>query len=221
LRVCADGGANRLFDELPAMLPSQAPDAVRAAYLPTAIKGDLDSIRPDVLSFYSQRGVTVHDLSGGCASVVVACGRLPWQQAAGGKLLGAAWGSACTPCCSHPFRISTHHQPLGTALFPLTACFHFCAADQDSTDLQKCIEFVRQQAAERRIQLQHLTLVALGERRQRPPLLQLLLLPALLLHRRMADSSTMLASLALVSLCRGAGRPARPHAFQPQHAACP
>lgn len=66
LRVCADGGANRLYDELPAMLLGQSADAVRSAYLPTAIQGDMDSIRPDVLDFYRQRGVPVHDLSGGC-----------------------------------------------------------------------------------------------------------------------------------------------------------
>ena len=65
LRVCADGGANRLFDELPRMLPGQPAEAVRAQYLPTVIKGDLDSIRPDVLQFYRQRGVDVVDLSGG------------------------------------------------------------------------------------------------------------------------------------------------------------
>lgn len=98
LRVCADGGANRLFDELPRMLPGSCPEAVRAQYLPTAIKGDMDSIRPDVASFYSQLGVPIHDLS----------------------------------------------------------------EDQDSTDLQKCIEFVLQQAREQEIQQQHLTLVALG-----------------------------------------------------------
>lgn len=65
VRVCADGGANRLYDELPAMLPGQAPDDVRAAYLPSSIRGDLDSIRPDVLDFYQRRGVVVEDLSGG------------------------------------------------------------------------------------------------------------------------------------------------------------
>ncbi|EFN53214.1 hypothetical protein CHLNCDRAFT_11702, partial [Chlorella variabilis] len=98
LRVCADGGANRLYDELPGMLPGQAAEAVRSQYLPSAIQGDLDSIRPDVLAFYRQHGVPVQDLS----------------------------------------------------------------ADQDSTDLQKCIQFVRQQAEERRLELRHLTLVALG-----------------------------------------------------------
>lgn len=64
VRVCADGGANRLYDELPAMLAGQAPDAVRAAYLPSAIRGDMDSIRPEVLDFYRQRGVVIDDLSG-------------------------------------------------------------------------------------------------------------------------------------------------------------
>ncbi|KAL4458874.1 hypothetical protein ABPG75_013739 [Micractinium tetrahymenae] len=98
LRVCADGGANRLYDELPRMLPGRPADAVRAQYLPTVIKGDLDSLRPDVAAFYRQHGVAIEDLS----------------------------------------------------------------ADQDSTDLQKCIQFVRQQAEEQGLQLQQLTLVALG-----------------------------------------------------------
>lgn len=46
---------------------------------------------------------------------------------------------------------------------PTPAAAAPCAADQDSTDLQKCIQFVRQQAEERRLELRHLTLVALGE----------------------------------------------------------
>lgn len=79
LRVCADGGANRLYDELPSMLPGQAADEVRAAYLPSAIRGDLDSIRPDVLQFYKARGVQVEDLSGE-------------QGRGGGGRLGDAWG---------------------------------------------------------------------------------------------------------------------------------
>ena len=45
------------------MFPEQSADAVRARFLPHLIKGDLDSIRPDVLQFYSQRGVPVADLS--------------------------------------------------------------------------------------------------------------------------------------------------------------
>lgn len=65
LRVCADGGANRLYDELPHMLPGRSADAVRAQYLPTFIKGDLDSLRPDVAAFYRQHGVPIEDLSGG------------------------------------------------------------------------------------------------------------------------------------------------------------
>ncbi len=48
------------------MLPGQPAEAVRAEYLPTTIMGDLDSIEPEVLSFYRQRGVTVVDLSGAC-----------------------------------------------------------------------------------------------------------------------------------------------------------
>lgn len=65
--VCADGGANRLYDELPEMLAkaSKATDdddendafarAVREAHVPRAIVGDLDSVRPEVLAFYEKR----------------------------------------------------------------------------------------------------------------------------------------------------------------------
>lgn len=61
--VCADGGANRLHDEVPLMFPHEDPDAVRARFLPHLIKGDLDSVRPNVLAFYRRMGVPVADLS--------------------------------------------------------------------------------------------------------------------------------------------------------------
>ena len=77
--VCADGGANRLYDELPEMLAkaSMATDdddehehdknafarAVREAHVPRAIVGDLDSVRPEVLAFYQKRGCLTVDLS--------------------------------------------------------------------------------------------------------------------------------------------------------------
>ncbi|KAH0585417.1 hypothetical protein H2248_008658 [Termitomyces sp. 'cryptogamus'] len=55
-RACADGGANRLYD-----LFSDDPES-RTVYLPHLIKGDLDSIRDDVCSFYQSLGVpVVHD----------------------------------------------------------------------------------------------------------------------------------------------------------------
>lgn len=43
-RICADGGANWLFDNMP-----------RSA-IPNAIHGDLDSVRPEVLDFYKGSG---------------------------------------------------------------------------------------------------------------------------------------------------------------------
>ncbi|KAJ7773211.1 thiamine pyrophosphokinase [Mycena metata] len=48
---CADGGANRLHDALPAER--------RPLFLPNLIKGDLDSIREDVRAFYEALGVPV------------------------------------------------------------------------------------------------------------------------------------------------------------------
>ncbi len=49
IRLCADGAANRLHDSLD--------PRTRAEMLPTAIRGDLDSLRPDVAAFYEARGV--------------------------------------------------------------------------------------------------------------------------------------------------------------------
>jgi thiamine pyrophosphokinase len=62
-RVCADGGANRLYDQLPAMLPHLDPTAARSSYLPDVIRGDMDSLRPDVHQFYSSHGVLMQDVS--------------------------------------------------------------------------------------------------------------------------------------------------------------
>ena len=60
---CADGGANRLYDELPGMFPARAAADVRASHVPDAIVGDLDSVRPDVLAYYRARGCRAVDLS--------------------------------------------------------------------------------------------------------------------------------------------------------------
>ena len=63
LRLAADGGANRLHDGLPRLLPAEAPDAERARLAPHAVLGDLDSARPEVLDYYRDLGVDVQDLS--------------------------------------------------------------------------------------------------------------------------------------------------------------
>ena len=55
-KICADGGANRLYDGLVA---SGEVDK----YIPDMIKGDLDSLRADVKAFYSAAGThIVYDL---------------------------------------------------------------------------------------------------------------------------------------------------------------
>lgn len=63
LRVCADGGANRLYDELPQIFPKDDPALVRQRHKPDVIVGDLDSIRDDVREFYSKLGTTIIDQS--------------------------------------------------------------------------------------------------------------------------------------------------------------
>lgn len=61
--MCADGGANRLHDEVPTLFPDEPPAAVRSRFLPHLIMGDLDSVRPEVRAFYEAAGVPVADLS--------------------------------------------------------------------------------------------------------------------------------------------------------------
>ncbi|CAN8295850.1 unnamed protein product [Cochlearia groenlandica] len=63
LRLCADGGANRIYDELPLFFPDEDPLLIRNRYKPDVIKGDMDSIRRDVLDFYISLGTKVIDES--------------------------------------------------------------------------------------------------------------------------------------------------------------
>ncbi|XP_014551039.1 hypothetical protein COCVIDRAFT_113913 [Bipolaris victoriae FI3] len=53
-RVCADGGANRLFDMFEGELKEQ-----RAQYLPDMVHGDLDSLRHNVRDYYRGQGVSI------------------------------------------------------------------------------------------------------------------------------------------------------------------
>lgn len=56
-KACADGGANRLHDLLAGLglLSSVAENG----YLPDLIKGDFDSLRPDVKEFYTSKNVKI------------------------------------------------------------------------------------------------------------------------------------------------------------------
>ena len=57
VRVCADGGANRIFDGIQAEQRDASDD-----WLPHAVKGDIDSLRDDVRAYLEARGVAiVHD----------------------------------------------------------------------------------------------------------------------------------------------------------------
>ena len=61
--VCADGGANRLYDQIPLYFPDDDADEVRKRYLPHIIAGDLDSVRDEVKEYYTHHGVEIVDLS--------------------------------------------------------------------------------------------------------------------------------------------------------------
>lgn len=63
LRLCADGGANRLYDEMPQLFLHQDPAQIRNRYKPDVIKGDMDSIRTEVHDFYINLGTKVIDES--------------------------------------------------------------------------------------------------------------------------------------------------------------
>eukprot|EP01041_Mallomonas_annulata_P011822 gene11822-24787_t len=52
IRICADGGANRLFDGC-------VTDADKTKFIPHYICGDLDSLRPDVANHYRSCGVSI------------------------------------------------------------------------------------------------------------------------------------------------------------------
>ncbi|KAF2004613.1 thiamine pyrophosphokinase [Amniculicola lignicola CBS 123094] len=53
-RICADGGANRLYNMFDGALEPR-----RGDFLPDAIHGDLDSLQDDVRAYYAARGVEV------------------------------------------------------------------------------------------------------------------------------------------------------------------
>lgn len=63
VRLCADGGANRLFDEIGKGQGGAAGRLERGDYIPDIILGDLDSLRPEVRDFYKSHGSKVEDLS--------------------------------------------------------------------------------------------------------------------------------------------------------------
>ncbi|KAL6968498.1 cAMP-dependent protein kinase subunit [Sarracenia purpurea var. burkii] len=63
LRICADGGANRVYDELPRLLPHEDVIDVRKRYKPDVIMGDMDSIRREVIDFYTNLGTEIIDES--------------------------------------------------------------------------------------------------------------------------------------------------------------
>ena len=211
-----------------AAAPAAPAAQVRERYLPTTIQGDLDSIRPDVLAFYRQRGVSVDDLSGES--------RAGWDGSAALHVLRAGQApafccaAACGRCSHALARLCTSWAALtrrdGLGFIPL-------AADQDSTDLQKCIAYVVAHAAQQRLSLERLTVVALGAWRAGaaapgccawPPLVLaakrhcLLCCPAAVCR---PPRPTPPAPPAPALPLRRAGRAAGSHPFQPVYPALP
>ncbi|NP_001152100.1 thiamin pyrophosphokinase 1 isoform X2 [Zea mays] len=63
LRICADGGANHIFDEMYQITNDEDKKSTRNKYVPEIIEGDMDSIRPEVKLFYSSQGSKISDKS--------------------------------------------------------------------------------------------------------------------------------------------------------------
>lgn len=61
--ICADGGANQLYDAAPSFSPNLSAIAARQLAKPAIIAGDLDSITDEVRQFYTQLNTEIKDLS--------------------------------------------------------------------------------------------------------------------------------------------------------------
>lgn len=61
--ICADGGANRLYDAAPSFAHHLSATEARELAKPAVIAGDLDSITVEVREFYQGLGTKIVDLS--------------------------------------------------------------------------------------------------------------------------------------------------------------
>ncbi|KAA6425368.1 MAG: thiamine pyrophosphokinase1, partial [Trebouxia sp. A1-2] len=61
--ICADGGANQLYDAAPRFAQHLSAVEARQLVRPAVIVGDLDSIKDEVRQFYAQLGTEIKDLS--------------------------------------------------------------------------------------------------------------------------------------------------------------
>ncbi|KAL5983780.1 cAMP-dependent protein kinase subunit [Asimina triloba] len=118
LRLCADGGANRLYDEMPELLSDEDPSDVRYRYRPDIIKGDMDSIRSEVKEFYANLFMN---------------SRVVLHTA---KVSSFHWHLISR----HNFENGYLHQA-GTKIVDESY-------DQDTTDLHKCVSFIEKRMLE-------------------------------------------------------------------------
>lgn len=61
--ICADGGANQLYDAAPSFAQHLSAVEARRLIRPAVIVGDLDSINDEVRQYYAQLGTEIKDLS--------------------------------------------------------------------------------------------------------------------------------------------------------------
>lgn len=90
LRVCADGGANRVHAFALPLLPQQS----TASYVPDAIVGDFDSVDSDVLRDFERQGArVVHDSSQDTDDISKACALVAASDVSQLLVLGAIGGN--------------------------------------------------------------------------------------------------------------------------------
>jgi thiamine pyrophosphokinase len=62
-KICADGGANRVYSFFKDSSSSTCTASIPAPYMPSIILGDLDSLSSNVRECYTRHGVPIQDLS--------------------------------------------------------------------------------------------------------------------------------------------------------------
>ncbi|KAK9811230.1 hypothetical protein WJX72_000358 [[Myrmecia] bisecta] len=161
LQVCADGGANRLYDQLPSLVQLAASDAASPQ---TKVAQPIADCRQDPLHSTAQHGVSgstaqTHDAAPTAPNGGVCPSLSPEQQP--GTDLAAQLRQRYVPQAiigdldSLRPDVREFYEGLGTQTMDLSD-------DQDSTDLQKCLAYVQQHIAVAPADLADCQIVAVG-----------------------------------------------------------